>query len=65
VLETVERLYDQVAIIKRPGNLIWEGDVTPFAFAQLIVVDGQEFRMLEDLFLKLSGARYTGTLEWL
>jgi len=65
VLETVERLCDRVAIIKRPGNLIWEGDITPFASDRPIVVDGQEFRALEDLFLKLSGARYSGTLEWL
>jgi ABC-2 type transport system ATP-binding protein len=65
VLETVERLCDRVAIIKAPGKLIWEGDISAFASDRPISVDGQEFRTLEDLFLKLSGERYAGALEWL
>jgi hypothetical protein len=65
VLETVERLCDRVAIIKSPGKLIWEGDISAFASDQPISVDGQEFRTLEDLFLGLSGERYAGTLAWL
>jgi ABC-2 type transport system ATP-binding protein len=28
VLETVERLCQQVAIITRPGKLVWQGDIT-------------------------------------
>jgi ABC-2 type transport system ATP-binding protein len=65
VLETVERLCDRVAIIKSPGKLIWEGDISAFASDQPISVEGQEFRTLEDLFLALSGERYAGTLAWL
>jgi ABC-2 type transport system ATP-binding protein len=65
VLETVERLCDRVAIIKNRGALVWEGDITPLACDRAICVDGQEFRTLEELFLKLSGERYTGTLNWL
>jgi ABC-2 type transport system ATP-binding protein len=65
VLETVERLCDRVAIIKDHGTLVWEGDITPLAANRAIPVDGQEFRSLEDLFLKLSGESYRGSLEWL
>jgi ABC-2 type transport system ATP-binding protein len=65
VLETVERLCDRVAIIKNRGTLVWEGDITPLASDRAVLVDGQKFRTLEDLFLKLSGERYTGTLKWL
>ena len=28
VLETVERLCDRVAIVTRPGKLVWQGDIT-------------------------------------
>src|SRR4029077_4323693 len=31
VLETVERLCDRVAIITRPGKLVWQGDITALA----------------------------------
>jgi ABC-2 type transport system ATP-binding protein len=65
VLETVERLCDRVAIIKGHGTLIWEGDITPLASSGAIGIDGQEFRRMEDLFLKLSGESYRGSLEWL
>ena len=65
VLETVERLCDRVAIIKNRGALVWEGDITALASDGAIRVDGQEFRTLEELFLKLSRERYTGTLNWL
>lgn len=65
VLETVERLCDRVAIIRNRGALVWEGDITSLASDRAIRVDGQEFRTLEELFLQLSGERYTGALNWL
>ncbi len=64
VLETVERVCDRVAIIRSPGKLVWEGDITPLASNNPIPVDGEEFRTLEALFLHLSGERYA-TLGWL
>jgi ABC-2 type transport system ATP-binding protein len=64
VLETVERVCDRVAIIKSPGKLVWEGDITPLSRNDPIVLDGCEFRTLEALFLHLSGERYA-TLGWL
>lgn len=64
VLETVERVCDRVAIIKSPGNVVWEGDITPLAADRSISFDGEEFRTLESLFLHVAGERYT-TLDWL
>ena len=65
VLETVERLCDRVAIIKRPGALVWEGDISALAADRPIVADGREFRTLEELFLAVAGRQYTPTLDWL
>lgn len=65
VLETVERVCDRVAIIKKPGALVWEGDITPLASDQPIAFDNQEFRTLEALFLHVAGEKYTPTLDWL
>jgi ABC-2 type transport system ATP-binding protein len=64
VLETVERLCDSVAIITRPGKLVWQGDIKVLAGEGAIQFDGQEFRALEPLFLHLTGQRYTD-LDWL
>lgn len=64
VLETVERLCDRVAIIRSPGELVWEGDITSLARDRAIVVEGEEFRTLEALFLHVAGERYA-TLGWL
>jgi ABC-2 type transport system ATP-binding protein len=64
VLETVERVCDRAAIIKSPGHIVWEGDLTSLAAGGGIVSDGQEFRTLEDLFLHVAGERYA-TLGWL
>jgi ABC-2 type transport system ATP-binding protein len=64
VLETVERVCDRVAIIKSPGNLVWEGDITALAQDRPIAFDGEEFRTLEALFLHVAGERYA-TLGWL
>ena len=44
VLETVERLCDRVAIITRPGKLVWQGDITVLARGGSIEHDGQGIR---------------------
>src|SRR5215472_16287639 len=54
VLETVERLCDRVAIVTRPGKLVWQGDITALAAGGAISFDGREFRSLEPLFLHLT-----------
>lgn len=60
VLETVERICTEVAIVTRPGKLVWQGDITSFPIRH----DGQEFHALEPLFLHLTGERYAD-LKWL
>jgi ABC-2 type transport system ATP-binding protein len=65
VLETVERLCDQVAIVTRPGKLVWQGDIK--ALSQdggTVECNGQRFDSLETLFLHLTGERYAD-LNWL
>ncbi|SPE36104.1 ABC transporter related [Candidatus Sulfopaludibacter sp. SbA3] len=64
VLETVERLCTEVAIVTKPGKLVWHGDITVLANDGAIQFDGKEFRALEPLFLHLTGERYTD-LNWL
>lgn len=64
VLETVERLCQQVAIITKPGKLVWQGDITVLANDGSISYEGQEFRALEPLFLHLTGQHYAD-LNWL
>ncbi|HEY2012638.1 MAG TPA: ABC transporter ATP-binding protein [Bryobacteraceae bacterium] len=64
VLETVERLCDEVAIITQPGKLVWQGDITVLARDGTIHFDGKDFPALEPLFLHLTGERYTD-LKWL
>jgi ABC-2 type transport system ATP-binding protein len=64
VLETVERLCEEVAIITRPGKLVWQGDITVLARDGAIHYDGKDFDALEPLFLHLTGERYTD-LNWL
>jgi ABC-2 type transport system ATP-binding protein len=64
VLETVERLCEEVAIITRPGKLVWQGDITVLANEGAIDFDGQRFNALEPLFLHLTGQRYAD-LNWL
>src|SRR5437868_3945546 len=46
VLETVERVCDEVAIITAPGKLVWQGDITALARDGAIQYQGQEFRAL-------------------
>jgi ABC-2 type transport system ATP-binding protein len=64
VLETVERLCEEVAIVTRPGKLVWQGDITVLARDGAIHYDGKDFDALEPLFLHLTGERYTD-LNWL
>jgi ABC-2 type transport system ATP-binding protein len=63
-LESVERLCDRVAIVTRPGRLLWEGRITPLSSGQPLVIDGQQFSTLEKLFLHLTGER-EAPLAWL
>src|SRR5439155_24223215 len=58
VLETVERLCHEVAIITRPGKLVWQGDITILRRAGTIKFDGKEVHALDPLFLHLTGERY-------
>jgi len=60
VLETVERVCNEVAIVTRPGKLVWQGGITSFPIRH----DGQEFHALEPLFLHLTGER-SAELNWL
>ena len=64
VLETVERVCRQVAIITRPGKLVWQGDITVLSQDGRIQLDGREFDALEPLFLHLTGEKYAD-LNWL
>jgi ABC-2 type transport system ATP-binding protein len=63
VLETVERLCDDVAIINN-GRLAWRGDVGQLARGGTLEFAGQRFNTLESLFLHLVGEKY-GRLDWL
>ena len=63
VLETVERLCDDVAIINS-GRLAWRGEVGHLASGGRVAYDGYEFTTLEGLFLHLVGER-GGQLAWL
>jgi ABC-2 type transport system ATP-binding protein len=62
-LETVERLCDDVAIIKS-GRVAWRGDVGLLAGGGKLECDGRGFDTLEALFLHLVG-EMRGKLEWL
>jgi ABC-2 type transport system ATP-binding protein len=64
VLETVERLCDRVAIVTRPGKLVWQGDITALSRGGSLEHEGQSFDALESLFLRLTGERYAD-LNWL
>lgn len=63
VLETVERLCDDVAIIKA-GKIAWRGDVGQLSVGGKVESDGQQFNTLEALFLHLVGEQHK-ELEWL
>jgi len=63
VLETVERLCDDVAIIKA-GRIAWRGDIGQLANGGTLHHDNQQYSTLEALFLAIVGERYE-RLEWL
>jgi ABC-2 type transport system ATP-binding protein len=63
VLETVERLCDDVAIIKA-GRLAWRGDARLFAGGRAVEHEGRSFDTLEALFLHIAGERRQ-QLAWL
>jgi ABC-2 type transport system ATP-binding protein len=62
-LETVERLCDDVAIIKS-GRVAWRGDVGRLANGGKLECDGRLFDTLEALFLSVAGEKHE-RLEWL
>jgi ABC-2 type transport system ATP-binding protein len=64
VLETVERLCEEVAIIAAPGKLVWQGDITTFGRDGALEYEGKQFDALEPLFLHLTGERKV-ELNWL
>jgi ABC-2 type transport system ATP-binding protein len=64
VLDTVERLCNEVAIVTKPGKLVWQGDITALNHDGAVQYDGREFRSLEPLFLHLTGER-SADLKWL
>jgi ABC-2 type transport system ATP-binding protein len=63
VLETVERLCDEVAIINA-GRIVWQGNLGDLASGGALTHAGERFKTLEALFLRLVGERYE-RLEWL
>lgn len=63
VLDTVERLCDDVAIIKA-GRIAWRGRLDPLTRGGVLEHDGRQFTTLEALFLDLVGER-SGQLDWL
>jgi len=63
VLETVERLCDDVAIIKA-GRVAWRGEIGQLSLGGALEYDGRRFKSLESLFLYLIGGRYE-RLDWL
>jgi ABC-2 type transport system ATP-binding protein len=65
VLESAERICDRIAVIKRPGTLLWEGDITALRSNQPVLFKGHEFRTLETLYLHVSGERPAAPLAWL
>ena len=65
VLETVERVCDRVAIITRPGHLVWEGEIGAWADDGVVSFQEQEFSTLESLFLHVAGTASAKPLGWL
>jgi ABC-2 type transport system ATP-binding protein len=60
VLDTVERLCDEVAIIK-DGKLAWQAHMVE---GEQLVYNGEHFGSLEDVFLRVVG-RQDRSLDWL
>jgi ABC-2 type transport system ATP-binding protein len=64
VLDTVERFCDRVAVVTKPGRLLWEGDLAMLRAAGELRHEGKVFRSLESLFLSLTGENQAD-LAWL
>jgi ABC-2 type transport system ATP-binding protein len=64
VLDTVERLCDRVAIVTKPGKLVWEGDLTVLHAGGELRHGSKAYRSLEALFLNLTGENHAD-LAWL
>ncbi len=62
VLETVERLCDDVAIIVS-GKIVWKGVVSPLARGCPLEFEQQRFGTLEELFLRFAGESHA-KLDW-
>jgi len=62
-LETVERLCDEVAIIKE-GSLAWRGEMRQVAAGGAVECGGNGFDSLEALYLTLVG-EHRARLDWL
>ena len=55
---------ERVAIIRKGGQVVWTGDITPLATNGQLVVEGQAFTTLVALFMHLTGERYAA-LGWI
>src|SRR5580698_9456448 len=64
VLDTVERLCDRVAIVTKPGKLVWEGDLAELHKGGELRHGSKTYRSLESLFLNLTGENHAD-LAWL
>jgi len=64
VLDTVERFCDRVAVITKPGKLVWEGDLAVLQNGGELRHGNKAFRSLESLFLNLTGKNHAD-LAWL
>src|SRR5215813_9197480 len=64
VLDTVERFCDRVAVVTKPGRLLWEGDLAVLRGVGELMHEGKVFRSLESLFLSLTGESQAD-LAWL
>ena len=51
VLDTVERFCDRVAVVTKPGRLLWEGDLAVLRGVGELMHEGKVFRSLESLSL--------------
>jgi ABC-2 type transport system ATP-binding protein len=64
VLDTVERFCDRVAIVTKPGKLVWEGDLAVLHESGELRHGSKTFRSLESLFLNLTGENHVN-MSWL
>jgi ABC-2 type transport system ATP-binding protein len=63
-LDTVERFCDRVAIVTKPGKLVWEGDLSVLQQGGELRHGSKTFKSLESLFLSLTGENHAD-LAWL